>query len=88
MATPFTFKNAESAANQMLKADKAKLQWAKMPFTDLPRDGQALAMAAVEAEINARSAKASLQAWLDDKVEAPSWQAPCRHPRPRRWPCH
>ena len=72
MATPFTFKSAEKSANEMLRADKTKLTWAKLPFDDMPKDIAKLAMSAVAAEINARSAKAELQSALDEKVEAPS----------------
>jgi len=67
------FKSQTSAAaDAILRADKAKLSWAKLPFADMPRDLQQLAMAAVEAEINARQVKAALQQALDDKVDAPS----------------
>ena len=66
------FKSATSQANDILKADKAKLQWKMLPFSDMPRDIQAMAVSAVEAAIAARDAKAALQAALDDKVEAPS----------------
>jgi hypothetical protein len=66
------FKQATSQANDILKADKARLQWAKLPFSDMPKDLQQLAMDAVEAEITARTAKAALQSALDDKVDAPS----------------
>jgi hypothetical protein len=62
----------EQAANQILKADKAKLVWSKLPFSDMPRDMQAVAIKAVEAELDAKAAKAALQAMLDDKVEAPA----------------
>lgn len=62
----------EQAANSILKADKAKLQWSKLPFSDMPKDMQAVAIKAVEAELEAKAAKAALQAMLDDKVEAPS----------------
>ena len=72
MATPVTFRQATVAANEMLRNDKAKLQWAKLPFADMPKDIQTLAIEAVEAEIAAREAKAALQQALDDKVEAPT----------------
>ena len=60
------------AADSILKADKAKLQWSKLPIADLPRDLQALAAELIDAECAARAAKAALQAALDDKVEAPA----------------
>ncbi len=71
MTSPISFRQATSQADTILKQDKAKLQWAKLPLYDLPKDGQAIAAAAIEAEIAAREAKALLQAFLDDKVEAP-----------------
>ena len=74
--TTVQFRQATQAADQILKADKAKekekLQWAKMPIADMPNDIQALAANAIEAEIFARAAMATLQAALDDKVIAPS----------------
>jgi hypothetical protein len=66
------FKSAETQANAILRADRAKLTWAKMPFADMPKDIQSLAITAVEAELVARSAKAALQSALDDKVVAPT----------------
>lgn len=72
MATPITFRGASQAADAILKADKAKLTWAKMSFADMPSDIQALACTAVETEMASREAKAALQAALDDKVEAPT----------------
>ena len=71
MTSPVTFKSATQAADAILKADKAKLQWAKLPIDDLPDDIQALAIAAINAEIAARAAKSALQSALDDKVNAP-----------------
>ena len=74
MATPVTFRQQLNAeANTLLRADaKAKLEWSKLPIADMPRDIQALAAAAIDAEISARNAKAALQSALDDKVQAPS----------------
>lgn len=66
--TAIQFK-AEQAANAILKADKAKLAWFKMPLASLPSDIQALAIAALNAEIAAKETKAALQSALDDKAE-------------------
>ena len=66
------FRQATAQADSILKADKAKLQWAKLPLADMPKDIQALAIAAIEAELTAKSAKAALQSALDDKVDAPA----------------
>lgn len=71
MATPVQFRQATADANAMLRNDKAKLTWAKLPFADMPRDIQSLAIAATEAELAAREAKAALQSALDDKVQSP-----------------
>jgi hypothetical protein len=67
-----SFKQAETAATNILRNDKAKLAWAKLPFADMPTDIQRLAISAVEAELLAKSAKSALQSALDDKVNAPS----------------
>ena len=67
-----SFKAAETAATNILRADKAKLAWSKLPFSDMPKDIQLLAIAAVEAELTAKAAKSALQSALDDKVNAPS----------------
>ena len=56
-----TFKAAEQSANAILRADRSKLVWSKLPFSDMPRDIQQLAIAAVEAELVAKDAKAALQ---------------------------
>jgi hypothetical protein len=73
MASPITFRQSTTqAADAILKSDKAKLQWAKMPIDDLPNDIQALAAEAIQNEIATREAKLRLQAALDDKVEAPT----------------
>ncbi len=66
------FRQATAQADAILSKDKKKLTWSLLPFDQMPKDIAALAVAAVEAEIGARSAKAALQAALDDKVEAPS----------------
>jgi len=71
MAT-INFKSTTAQADAILRADKAKLQWSKLPLDDMPDDLQSLAIAALEAEIAARKAKAELQSALDDKVDAPS----------------
>ncbi len=67
-----TFKQAEQAATNILRNDRVKLTWAKMPFSEMPNDIMQLALAAVHAEINSRQCKAALQSALDDKVVAPS----------------
>lgn len=72
MATPVQFKAATTAANEILRADRAKLQWSKLPISDMPEDIQALAYEALQAELNAQRAKSALQAALDDKVQAPA----------------
>ena len=73
MTTPITFRQAAQAAGDtLLNRDKAKLQWSKMNFDDMPPDIQALAVKALNASVLARLAKDNLQVALDDKVEAPS----------------
>lgn len=70
MATAINFRQqTEATASAMLRQDKAKPQWAKLLFDDMPKDICELALAAVHAEINARDCKATLQAALDDKVQ-------------------
>ena len=65
-----SFKQAEQSANAILRNDKAKLTWSRLPLVDMPKDIQALAVQALDAEIAARETKAMLQSALDDKVEA------------------
>ena len=50
MATAINFK-AEQAANAILRNDKAKLEWNKLPLTQLPKDLQSLAIAALNAQL-------------------------------------
>jgi hypothetical protein len=71
MATAINFRT-EQAATSILKADKAKLDWNKLPLAQLPKDLQALAIAALNAQLAANEAIASLQSGLDDKVEGPA----------------
>lgn len=66
-----TFKQASQAADAILKSDKAKLQWAKLPLADMPQDIRALAIETIGAEIKAKQAREALQSALDDKVDAP-----------------
>ena len=70
------FKAATVAANTILandkKANAGKLEWKAMPFSSMPDDIRALAIAALTAQHTANEAKAALQQALDDKVEAPS----------------
>jgi len=71
MTTPITFRKATADADAILRADRAKLDWNKLPFADMPSDIQHIAIKALSAELAAREALAMLQAALDDKVEAP-----------------
>lgn len=71
MSSTINFKSASAAADAILKADKAKLEWRKLPFVEMPQDLQALAIVACNAAIAAREARDALQSALDDKVEAP-----------------
>lgn len=63
---------SEAAANTILRNDKAKLDWSKLPLTQLPKDLQALAISALNAQLAANEAIALLQSGLDDKVEGPA----------------
>ena len=72
MTSPITFKSATQAADAILKADKAKLQWAKLPIDSLPQAIQQQAVDAINAAIAARNAKDALQTMLDNSVDAPS----------------
>jgi hypothetical protein len=71
--TSINFKT-EQAANSILKADRqnTKLEWSKLPLAQLPKDLQALAIAALNAQLAANEAMSALQAGLDDKVESPA----------------
>lgn len=71
MATAINFK-AEQAANTILRQDKAKLDWAKLPLAELPKDLQSLAIDALNAQLAANTAIAALQSGLDDKVDGPA----------------
>ena len=72
MATPFQFKSAETSANAMLKADKAKVQWAKLPISTLPTDLAKLAADACIAECLARRAMLDFKAAMEDKIVPPA----------------
>ena len=65
-----SFKAATAQADAILKQDRAKLEWSKLPLAQLPSDLQALAIAALNAQLAANEAIAALQSGLDDKVEA------------------
>ena len=70
MATPFTMNAATQAANAMLKADKAKAQWSKLPLDSLPADGLKLAQEAMIAECMARRAMIAFREYMDDKTSS------------------
>ena len=74
MSTTVQFRQATQAADEILKADKAKekLQWARLTVASMPKDIQRLALEYIGAELAAKAMKAQLQAALDDKVDAPS----------------
>ena len=71
MATAINFRT-EQAATSILKANKDKLDWNKLPLAQLPKDLQALAISALNAQLAANEAIAALQSGLDDKVEGPA----------------
>lgn len=70
MATALQFRT-EQAANAMLRNDKAKTQWEKLPISDLPPDLAKLAHDASVAECMARRAMLAFKSAMDDKLVAP-----------------
>ena len=70
-----SFKAASAQADAILKSDKAArpdLKWSKMLLSTLPADLQALAVKALNAQLEANEAKDALQSGLDDKVDSPA----------------
>ena len=73
MATPFisTSQSLSNQATAILKANgKDKPQWKKLPLTELPKDGAALAHDAMVAECMARRAMLAFKDWAADKTPA------------------
>ena len=73
MATPFTFKNASAQADTILpRPTRPSCNGRKMPFTTCHAMGKPAQSPLLRRRSTPARAKAALQAWLDDKVEAPS----------------
>ena len=73
MATPFvsTSQTLTNQANAILNRNgREKVQWKKLPLTELPEDGRRLAHEAMVAECLARRAMLAFREWAADKVPA------------------
>lgn len=71
MATNLQFRT-EQAATQMLRANRAKPDWAILDASTCPRDIAALADEMQQADLAYRQAKAALETALTDKAVIPT----------------
>ena len=71
MTTALQFRT-EQAATQMLRKDKAKLDWAILDVSTCPGDIAAMADEMAQADLAYRQAKARLEAALADKAVIPT----------------
>ena len=73
MATPMrTMQSLAAHGASLVAAADDKARWVKLAVDELPKDGQALALAAMEAECMARRAMDAFKSWAADKASVTS----------------
>lgn len=68
MATPMRMNALAAQGAALVSAADDKARWVKLSIDELPKDGQALALSAMEAECMARRAMDAFKAWAADKA--------------------
>jgi len=72
MATPMRSQALAAQGAAIVAAADDKARWVKLAIEELPKDGQALALAAMESECIARRNMDAFKAWAADKASVPA----------------